>query len=567
MNKVKKIICLLVLYAVLISIITYPLCSFLIPGNNFTVIGDSFSEPDLEGTLWFYWWTGYSWEKKLNFFYSEYMNYPYGYNLWVPGSFLTIFIFQPVIKICGLIKGYNFSVFIILLLNSLSVFLLLKELVKKKTLAFLGGALIILDYFFVREMINGRLEILSVFWMIFYLYSLVRLRNTKKIKYIFISALFFLLANLSSWYYGVIICCSIFVWMIMLVYSRQWKDFKFALFSFFLGGILFLPFFLVFFSNFYSNYENFLSSKILQRNCSQFLSDIHDDSWDLYLANIFLPRSSFPKVSMVLFVFSFVGVVANREIRKQYTGWFFFWIVSLVFSLGIGYVLQFSSRVLSSRLPFYYLVENFPLIYTYSFSKPYRFLSLFSLASIVIITLTVNSRFKKKDIYKFFFLGGVFSLMIIESAVYTRDIFPMKSSKLEVPSIYYKLAQLPPGAVLKLPYNNRKQGCLYYQTIHQKKMFNDNWYSLSFLVCLKQRDFTSAVGLLENGWIVRKKEDIDFFRRLGLKYVIFDEKETLEMVKYSLPELEEIKTRFRDILGESYMSDLKERLFLYILDG
>lgn len=557
LNKIMKILGFVLLYSVLIAIITYPLISFVLSGAQSDIIGQ-FNQPDLAGVLWYHWWFGYSLENGLDFFYNRYLSYPYGENAWLRvGGFSSFFFCYPVMKICGLVKGCNIMFFLILLMNCLSGFLLINELVKNKYLAFLGGGLICFNVFIFREISAGRLEQVSIFWIILYFWALIKLKKTKAKIYIFISALFFLMTSLTAWHYGVILCFVFLFWMISMLIEKQWKVFEFSLFSFLTAIILIAPVVFIFTANFNGAYNNSFSigeTSSIQFSLFRVMKEFSLDAGGFFF---YAGRHIKIKISLVTFIFSFIFAVIYFW-RKYNIFWLFVWVGAIIFSLGP--ILQFNQVSTGIYLPFYWLVKYIPFMGR--FLWPYRFLVLFYLASIVII-VTVIKESKKRV----FISVGCVLFIILELALYFQYIFPVKSSKIEVSSIYRELTQLPQGIVLKLPfYGYGSQNFLYYQTIHQKKMFN-GLITMGHLELIPyaQRKFIERFDLSGVGWFIKDKEDVDFLKQLGFKYILIDENGWPS--ENAVKEIERIKEKFKEFFGEPDRYNPEEGLYLYILDN
>lgn len=575
MRNFKIVIVIIVGYVFLISIATYPLCRLIVHNDFHTVIGN-FHNPDFPGTLWLNWWLNYSIKNHLNFFHTDYLSYPFGENLWCSvGNFLTLFLFYPINKILGLIRGFNFTAFVILLLNCLAGFTLINAIVKDKYLAFLGGFIIGVNLYSLRELAWGRLDQLVIFWFIFFLWALVKIKDTKAFKFVYISALFFILTTLGSFHYGIISLILVFFWLILAFFKKEYYFLKYSFFSLIIGILVLSPVLIIFLYEFNSEYHFPLTNVDLFHDYFPFLQMMTDHSLDPVASFSFFPylRSKFDliKVSPFIFALSFIFLLKNWRKRKNNIYWNTSWIISIILSLGP--LLQFNHhpiRIGFNRvipLPFYFLAKYVPFFSR--FFWPYRFLVVFYISSVVIILISFKEWFRKKNkVRKISFIIGSISVIILELAFYFCYIFPFPRTKIKIPGIYFKLKSLPEGGVLELPYFKGKQGTeyLYYQTIYKKKLVNSSCIlSPELLVPPKYRKFLSEFDLSPEGIFIKNKGHIEMLKKIGVRYVVFDESRIRNMYNDS-QKVKILRKKIIDLFGHPFAKSDKKEIYLFILN-
>lgn len=571
MSKFKEILILTICYGILASIATYPLLYLLFSGDTTTAIGN-FHNPDLPGTLWFNWWLSHSLEKGLDFFHTDYLSYPYGENLWCTmGNFLTLFLSYPVNKTLGLIRGYNVTAFIFLILNCIAGFLLINTIIKNKYLAFLGGFIIGINQFTLRELAGGRLDQLAIFWFLFFLWSLVKLKNTQKLKFIFFSALLFILVALSSWHYGIISILLVISWSITAIFKKNYLFFRSSLSALSIGFLV-LSFVLIFFiPEFNLEYSLPLTNIDLFNNYSPFLKMMLNNSLNpmaLFFVFRFSKGDSVAiKISPFVFILSFIFLIMSKRRKESDVYWNNLWIISIILSLGP--LLRLNLQVIKTGvhteilLPFYFLAKYIPFFVR--FFWPNRFLLIFFVSSAIIIMTFIERWFKAKENFKkaIFLIGFIF-IIIAELSFHSGYIFPFQATAIKVPDIYFKLKDLPDGVVLELPYRKGARGLeyLYYQTIHKKKMLNSSFGLWPFeIVPKKHRRLIINFDLSNRGLFVRSEKDIEYLKGLGIKYIVFNGERAL----IGLNELKEMEKRLFDLLGEPSISSPGSKTYLFIL--
>jgi hypothetical protein len=538
-----------------------------------TLIGN-FHNPDFPGALWFNWWLGHSIKNHLDFFHTDYLSYPFGENLWCSmGNFLNIFLFYPINKIWGLIKGFNFTAFIILLLNCLAGFTLINIIVKNKSLAFLGGFIIGINQFTLRELNWGRLDQLAIFWFAFFLWALVKLKNSKSPKFIWVTALFFALTTLGSFHYGIISSILIFTWSILALFKKDFRFFK-KIFSSVIVGILILsPFLLVFLKEFTSEYYLPLTNVDLFHEYYSFLQIMTDHSLDPIASFSFSPhvrwKFDLVKISPFLFILSLIFLVKNWR-KKDILYWNVLWIISII--LAVGPLLQFNHRVVKLDfrvilLPYYFLAKFVPFFSR--FFWPYRFLLVFWISGVVIIMIAIKDWYERVNKFKrSLFHTGIIFYIFLELSFYSCYTFPFQTTKIKIPVVYYMLKKLPEGVVLELPYcfGQNDLVYIYYQTIHGRKLLNSS-FGLSPLIILPAgyREFLREFDLSKDGIFIKNEKDLEYLKNLGIRYIVFNENRALRNLNCNYFLLKKMEARLMELLGKPAIFSPSERIFLFVL--
>lgn len=508
-------------FLLLVIIFTYPVL-FNLRGR---VIGNLFGY-DVGGELWLCWWVKKAiFSEKLSLFYTNYLEYPIGENLLVDvGNFLLPILMIPLHSFCTLIPAFNLSIMILMTLNGFFMYLLLNYLNGKKLISFLGGIIFAFNPFMLKVIHYAQIEQVAFCWVILFLLYILKLKNSPKMKYVFLSSLFFILATLSSLHYGIILTIF-FIIFIPFYFNKYKKDISFGKLLLVISIILLLLGPAIFSIGLHlenTEYPLIVGGKNIE------LSDFQNKNGDAFLppGRDIIMNSSYNLLCfntgniILLFVISLI-IVPLYFIKKRPYFWISCFFIFLLFAMGP--FLKWKGGVTNISLPYLLLYKYFPFFSR--FFWPERFLNFVYLFGTIVITYNLNVVIKK---FNFSIQRKVVTVLILAFLIIPisynwseYDSFLIKSSKIYVPQFYKKIAKEKKDyAIIELPYFSSSHYYLYLQTIHEKKMVNSvRTGEVDFLRNEKYKNFMDKF-LQHNEFEIKNLKQAQKLKKLGIKYII-----------------------------------------------
>ncbi|MFH1791956.1 MAG: hypothetical protein ABH885_08270 [Candidatus Omnitrophota bacterium] len=553
-----KPILLMLLYSVFIMLLVFPFARLIISGDKDVILA---KYSDVSGTLWYNWWFNFAQANNLNLFYTDYLCFPKGISVWlISGNLLIIFIFLPLYKLFGIAQGYNITAFLILLANCIAGFLLALRITEKKPAAFIGGLLFGINPYTLFELINGRMEQLAIFWIALFYWALLKMRASPKLGNVFLSAFFFACTFLSLWHYGIILLFALMLWMTGAVLRKDYAHFRVCVFMTVLGCAAFLPYGLGFSALMASQYDFSFTDLDFYGKYVDFFKIMTAASTVKPIS--YLPGYFSAVLSLITLGICAIIAIINRKIRYG-AYWAVMGFLAVIFSMGPVYEVYSQGNLITYHLPFYYFVKYVPFMGR--FFWPWRFLALFYLSASVIIASGI-SRISEIRAYagRVLLVAVVALIMFLEFFLYIYPKWPSLNMPYKIPSIYYELAKLPDGAVLELPFSQSNY-YVYYQAIHHKKLMNSMISGTNELNPSPVRDYYLRFDLSKHGYFMRNAVDVEFLRKSGLRYVVFNENEALRLLYGDRMLVGRIKDNLDALLGSPIITIPSENMSLYIL--
>lgn len=571
-RRVAALTGLVLLYLLLIAAATHPLIHLIISGEDALLVGEC-GHADMTGTLWFHWWVDHALSNGLGLFNSDYLSFPQGEDLWIAsGNVLTLLIFNPVIRLFGLFPGYNITVLSIVMLNCLAGYLLTAEVARSKSIAFFGGLLLGLNHVLFLEIEAGRLEQLAIFWVLLFFWSMLKMRHGKTVKYVLLSAVLFTLTALGSWHYGILVALAAGLWALVALAQKDRRLARLYLLSLLAGLALILPAVILQMKAFASAYGHSLSAISDSLFFPSLLRVMREHSVDLL--QFFLPPQWRLKVFLGVPFWAataciILAVVARlawgRRAPQGGTFWILLWLSAAVFSLGP--VLQIHQESTGLHLPFYYFIKYVP--YMGRFLWPHRFLVLFLVASVVLIATTarvLTQDSPRRAAAVSTVLAGLVATQLLLCR--SKEVLPLRTSKVKVHDVYARLARLPAGALLELPihgtlpYNNTE---ILAQITHQKKLFNGIMVTPYYLAPKRAKAFISTFSYRNGEGFFKNAQQILALKQAGLKYVVFREQKALGRGGLTRGTVDRMLQKLRALLGEPEVFGGRDRAYLFTL--
>lgn len=499
-------------YAIIVALLTWPLARLVLTGNS-ELIYASTSHPDTNGTLWFHWWLDFALSSGLDPLHTEYLSYPLGEDLSVTcGNFLVLAVLYPVMKLLGLVWGYNTAVWLILVLNCGAGFLLLNEIFRNRGLAFAGGTLVSINNFTLVEMWQGRLEQLLILWLVLCLWALLKIGNTPKRRYAVAFAVFYVLTALSLWHYGIMVAIVLCFWMTVRALRAEWRAIRLALAGLGIGVIFLIPAAVLQVAALRSAYQWSLTGRAPTEARSELLETMTLGS--LRARDLLLPADHEHISVAVVLAVVLACCFLSRTVRREGGYWIGLCILAIVMALGPEWCL--SERGNGTPLPFYFLAKYVPVMVR--FIWPARFLVFFYVSSLIIGLLALRAAWHAVGIR---FRAGLVLLVIAilwaEFLVFCPQFAAMSPGPLSVPPVYRELAKLPPGAVIELP---MKSSRLFWQTVHEKRSFVTSVADPMTLVPHERLQLLRDLGLTMRSVTIPGTNALARLRGWGFRYVV-----------------------------------------------
>jgi len=208
----------------LVAFALYTVCTMLFFYPCFRFIDSYIIGPPSDNmmNLWNMWWANKTiTDHNISLTFSNYIFYPQGTSLlFQTYSFYNIFLSIILRQFLNPIMSYNLLILHSFVLAGIGAFLLIKYLVRDSYLAFIGGFIFAFNpSHFIHSLYHINISSIQ-FIPFFVLFFIKFIRNNSK-KYLFLSALFFLMNTLCCWYYFVLSIYFMVFSYIYLAYKRK----------------------------------------------------------------------------------------------------------------------------------------------------------------------------------------------------------------------------------------------------------------------------------------------------------------------------------------------------------
>ncbi|WP_029215364.1 hypothetical protein [Kallotenue papyrolyticum] len=219
-------------YLVLSIALTWPLVTRL---RSATVAESMAYYADASQNVWNMWWTHHAVTRGLNLFWSSWLYFPEGVQMYVQTlSPVTTLPFLPVQAIWGPIAAYNLAVLTAVALTGYCTFLLVRAFVPGAVIPWICGALLTAAPFHMLRVEVAQINLLSIQWIPLYLLMLVRLERRGWWRDHLAALAALLLVVLTDWYWLVVCLCFTAAWLPLSWWfapERQARLRRYALFS------------------------------------------------------------------------------------------------------------------------------------------------------------------------------------------------------------------------------------------------------------------------------------------------------------------------------------------------
>lgn len=531
-NSYKTHLIVIILYAILTIILTFPLFFHM---DTWLSLGDP------AFNTWVLAWDVHSLLTDPFDLFNTNIFYPLTKNTLAFSEHLiaNMLVAFPVIVITNNpILAYNIILFLSFIFSGYGMFLLIKYYITDDYSAFIGG--VVFAFCTIRFAHIYHLQLLTVQWMPFCLLYLDKFLHKGDSRNLFLLYIFYVLQILSSWYSAFYITISLGVYAlgILTLYEEARKNLYQR--SYQLKTILFLICIFVAVAPFAYPYIQVANEYGFVRSLddvSYFSADLGDYfltpidnliygkiSYPFQINRNTAEHSLFPGISALLL--SMYGLFLLRRIKfggkckialiniSDKIQNIYLIIALIAFILSLGYPLHFFGHILNIEMPYKYLFEYFPGFK--SMRVPSRFGIIFMLSLSVLVgyglSKLIDSKTKIKKNILFFIL---LSLILIESLY-----IPMGSGipiNPEIPEMYKYLAnEKDDFAIVELPsnlWNDTKY--MYYSTYHWKKMVNGYSGFLPY-------DYSETMRIFQS---FPSNDSINLSKIIGVKYVLIHMKD------------------------------------------
>jgi len=249
----KEVICqdsiisiaILTTYLFLSILITYPLI-FHFTDSLIALTKNNLPADDSAVFLWNFWWFKKAFaELKTSPLFTYYQAHPIGTTL----IYSTLSEFNSALSIplqhfLPLPAIYNIFIILSLTLTGFFTYSLVKYITKSHLSGFISGLLF--SFTLYHQAHYSHLNLLSTQWIPLTVLFILKTSETKKIKYVILSAIFFVINALSCWYYFIfliIFLCLFIFYKIFQLRSNRFKETERKLTPFYI--ILFILFFIL----------------------------------------------------------------------------------------------------------------------------------------------------------------------------------------------------------------------------------------------------------------------------------------------------------------------------------
>lgn len=529
MSKKLTIILVVTFYFFLTAVFTWPLF-FNFRSLLYGIPGDA------QGGLWFVWWTKEAISSGKNILQTSLLSAPYASYLPSGLDLFNSLLVLPVTWLLGVFAGYNFLVFLSFILAGLGMFLLVRYLTKNNLAALLAGAIFAFSpYHLVRAYQHW--DLAQIQWLPFLLLFLLRFQDRRKITDLFLAFIFFLL-NFTSLVYGLFAIIIVLSWLLFLAREK-----KFLLILVFTLAILMTSHFFIFskrFANFNRPINDFYYYSLKARD---YLLPATTNFWfgkytqpivtkDLSSQGNTTEKTAYLGILPIMLALFALG---KSPVRKKYL---FLFLALLAFGASLPPFINFFklqiptlSYLIYKIAPFARSVGRFSLLVQFSVAI---------LAGIGIAHL--GNLFKNSS--KFLFVILVFAFLILILGVEYYSPSPKNLTRYFSPPVYTWLSQQPKETiVIEYPLKNTAgfgwSEQPYYQTYHQRPIFNSLWGLEKTTIPESEKKLWSD---LDDFQAIILPQNLDKLKKLGVKYILVHPNAPFSTLQFNKDFLEQINS-------------------------
>ena len=447
-----------------------------------------------------FWWFSKALGSFRNPFYTDYFFYPQGANLAFHGgtAFSGFLLTLPISMLVGYNEAVNVAHFLGYLLCGYFTFLLAFDLTRHKAGAVIAGiTFATLPYHY--NSVPVHMITTSLQWIPLYLLMLKRMVETSGKKWVIASGLVFAVILLTDQMQTIISFLVTIILFVFTLFRREGAWWRFSLrrewfrhvVHFSLVGLIAAiagSFYLYAFLDFLRNSRDVLKVGMFDHGganemSADLLGFLLPPMYNPFWGDSFSFFTSHWRNSMFLgyvpLVLSFIGVVAftrERSVRIILAITVFSFIVTLGPTLHLNNHWDWNGNFL--KLPFFFLSE-LPIFE--SIRTPFRFQPLTGLGIALLASygvVRVQEKLKGKQWGAI--IPYIFATLVLLEFFPGKIDYPKGGS---VPKLYREMARdSEPYTVLELPLSrwssmerngsSSPSGVLYYQTVHNKRLFN-----------------------------------------------------------------------------------------------
>ena len=473
-HQSRYIVIFVIYFAILISL-SLPLFENL----NSTVLGGG--NADLAGNSWYQWFTARCIAKMdfASLHHTDFIAYPSGksflFDVGFPLLELSSIPFQSTLEFPA---NYNLFAIILMTINGLSCFILIRYLYRDTIAAFLGGLFFLINPYVFYQVNGGRLQQAAIFWLPFFILSLFKIKNEKKKKYILIGAVLLTLSSLSYWYYGVFLIIFTMIFLLYFVFLGKENNIIFT------GKIMFLLLLYgIFMSLLFFCPVIIKGIRPLGYNIIKLFPSFQDivlkkTPFYFYHMTTFTSPNHIPPL---FFIISVTIVLLSLLNIKSLKLTLFCLITGFLFLiLSFGPYLPFSHSAIP--LPYIFFYHFIPF-----FSRLWWPINCFAITLICLSILLssfihwIRLKANSKITFPFF----IIILIIIYLFPYYNERYKIinyppylqiqafnYSPLNNTHEVYYYLKEQPNCAIIDLPFRDGYMNFFRSQTVHEKKLFN-----------------------------------------------------------------------------------------------
>jgi|GEM_PF-819903 len=188
----------------------------VIPNFGRSIPGTAVAPLDGWQNTWNIWWVHLAFSRGQNPYFTDMLFHPNGQSLYLHTLNITnALLSMPIQLIAGPIAAYNTAVILGFVLTGFAAYLLAASLIGRRDIACAVGAIVTFGPFHIAKLADGHLSWITVFWVIFYLWCLLRALETGSNRWRFFAGIALGGATLTSFYYALF--SFIFTGLLMLV--------------------------------------------------------------------------------------------------------------------------------------------------------------------------------------------------------------------------------------------------------------------------------------------------------------------------------------------------------------
>ncbi len=412
---------------------------------------------------WSDWWTAKALHEGRNLFFTDWMFYPQGVDLYFHSfSHFNTAVALALQPIWGALGAANTAILLAHILSGLGMFYLARYVSGSGLAAFFAG--LVFAFFPYRLEESSHPVIVSTQWLPFYLLYLMRCVREGRLRFALLGAIFLTLTALTSWH---LFLFAIFLSLIYLSYvlvaernRLNRRIFNRLLFMGVLTLVGLAPLLAPTVNALINAPASYYQAELSDGKGNDLIGFIlparFNPIWSQLVAPIY-DRLQRRTIYLGFIVLALVCFAAWRDWRRAR-----FWVIlaGVVALLSLGSSLQFDGVYLAGPLPWADPVTRL-------LRHPFRFNVLLGLALAVASGLGLARLLERPAGQR---AGRQWAITSVASIILLFEYLavPFPTMPATVPNFFTQLASQPgPGAILSLPMGRQpSKPYLYYQTIH-----------------------------------------------------------------------------------------------------